>query len=80
MKADNASPSPLPGGERAFRRDLARGAFARRIRKSHGGKGEGAKASKIYSLRFPLTRGEAASELRCDLSPPGRGVDQSHGR
>jgi hypothetical protein len=32
---------PRPLWERAFRRDLARDAFERRMRKSHGGKGEG---------------------------------------
>ncbi len=34
-------PHPLPAGKRAFRRDLAGDALERRLRKSHGGKGEG---------------------------------------
>jgi hypothetical protein len=50
-----ASSPPLPFGERASCRDLAR------MRKSHGGKGEGAKASEIRTRRIPLTRSEAES-------------------
>jgi hypothetical protein len=34
---------PLPLWERASRRELARDAFQRRMRKSHGGKGEGSR-------------------------------------
>jgi len=51
---------PLPNGERAFRRDLARDAFTRRVRKSHGGKGEGARALEVRVRRSPLTRSEAS--------------------
>jgi hypothetical protein len=41
LKDRAPSPHPLPDGERAFRRDLAGDALERRVRKSHGGKGEG---------------------------------------
>ena len=57
MDTNDALSSPLPCGERAFRRDLAR---AKLMRKSRGGKGEGAMVLEIRN-RFPLTRSEARS-------------------
>jgi hypothetical protein len=42
-----------PVGERAFCRDLARDALERRMRKSHGGKGEG---EPLFRFSNPLTR------------------------
>jgi hypothetical protein len=56
MSDANPSFPPLPSGERALRRDLARVS----MRKSDGGKGEGAKASEICVGRVPLTRSEAS--------------------
>ena len=68
---------PLPSGERAFRRDLAR---AKLMRKSRGGKGEGVLPT---ASRFPLTRSEASS-FAATSPPKGRGVARSqlkgHGR
>jgi hypothetical protein len=48
---------PLPFGERASRRDLARAS----LRKSRGGKGEGAGAPETCMCPIPLTRSEAKS-------------------
>jgi hypothetical protein len=63
---------PLPCGERAFRRDLARDAFARRVRKSRGGEGEGGERRQELCQYFPLTRSEAKSFA---ATSPQRGED-----
>ena len=47
-----AACSSSPLGERACRRDLARDALERRLRKAHGGKGEG-EMSSIVSFKAP---------------------------
>jgi hypothetical protein len=64
-----ASIPPLPFGERAFRRDLARDATSRRLRKSRGGKGEGAKASEIRTARNPFTRKRSRDATSLATSP-----------
>ena len=61
-----ADASPLPLRERAFRGDLARDA-KRRMRKSHGGKGEGCLHHPWTfappSLALPLKGGGNGAEL-----------------
>ena len=88
MNTSTASLSPLPNGERAFRRDLAR---AKLVRKSRGKKGEGdwdalTPSPRSRCERVLSPRGERdyafqrSKELRCDLSPLGGALGLSHGR
>ncbi len=69
MNASTAFSFPLPYGERAFRRNLARAASLRRLRKLHGGKGEGATPLENSARRFPLLTALAA---RARALPKGR--------